>query len=72
LSDPEESTNLAGAEEFQAVKEELSGKIDVWMKRIGDRGIEGEIRSARVLRSPEAQRLAGADEAVERTSDPVW
>jgi len=43
--DPEESTNLAGAEEFQAVKEELSGKIDVWMKRIGDRGIEGEIEA---------------------------
>jgi len=42
VKDPKESNNLAGAEEFQTVKKELSGKIDAWMKQVGDRGIEGE------------------------------
>lgn len=41
-NDPKELNNLVGAEEFQMVKTELSGKIDAWMKQVDDRGIEGE------------------------------
>jgi N-sulfoglucosamine sulfohydrolase len=42
VKDPKELNNLAGVEEFGKVKKELSDKIDTWMKRVGDRGIEGE------------------------------
>lgn len=42
FEDPEESNNLAGAEGFQSLKKEFSGKIDTWMRRVGDRGIESE------------------------------
>lgn len=42
VKDPKELSNLAGVEEFQTVKKELSAKIDAWMKRVGDRGIESE------------------------------
>jgi len=42
IKDPKELNNLARANAFQSVKTELSDKIDVWMKHIGDRGIEEE------------------------------
>ncbi len=42
VKDPKELSNLAGVEKFQTVKKELSAEIDAWMKRVGDRGIEGE------------------------------
>ena len=42
LEDPHESKNLAGNKELQSVRKELSGKVDAWMKQVGDRGIESE------------------------------
>jgi N-sulfoglucosamine sulfohydrolase len=42
VKDPNELRNLTGLEEFQKVKKELSVKIDAWMKRVGDRGIDSE------------------------------
>lgn len=42
-NDPTEQKNLADVSEFQAIKNELSKKVDVWMKKIGDKGIESEL-----------------------------
>lgn len=41
--DPNEQKNLADDPKFQTIKNELSEKVDVWMKRISDKGIESEL-----------------------------
>lgn len=42
-TDPKERKNLATVPEFLAIKKELSDKVDAWMKRNGDIGIESEL-----------------------------
>jgi len=42
-NDPQEQKNLANLPEFETIKNELSKKIDIWMKKIGDKGIESEL-----------------------------
>jgi uncharacterized sulfatase len=42
FKDPKERIDLADIKEFQEVKKKLSDKIDAWMERVDDRGIEGE------------------------------
>ena len=44
-NDPGELTNLAQNSEFESVRAELSGKIDAWMTRIGDKGIKSELET---------------------------
>ncbi len=42
-TDPGELVNLAESPDHQAIKLELSAKVDAWMKSTGDRGIESEL-----------------------------
>jgi len=42
LDDPGEVNNLAEVPGFQQVKAELSAKVDAWMRRMDDHGIESE------------------------------
>ena len=41
--DPKEQHNLAANPDYQQIKKELSAKVDAWMQRIGDKGIESEL-----------------------------
>ncbi|MBD3377675.1 sulfatase-like hydrolase/transferase [candidate division KSB1 bacterium] len=43
--DPQEKNNLADLDQFQSVKKELSSKMDAWMQRIGDEGIQEELKA---------------------------
>lgn len=45
--DPREQINLASDPEFRAVKEQLSDKVDQWMAKTNDRGIESELEALR-------------------------
>jgi uncharacterized sulfatase len=42
-NDPKEQKNLSARSEFREIKKEMSDKIDIWMTRIGDKGIESEL-----------------------------
>ena len=44
-ADPEELNNLAQNSDYDSIRGELSGKIDDWMTRIGDKGIESELET---------------------------
>ena len=44
-ADPEELNNLAQNSDYDSIRGELSGKIDDWMTRIGDKGIESEFET---------------------------
>lgn len=41
-NDPEERNNLTDSPEFQSLKREMSTKLDAWMQKMDDRGIESE------------------------------
>lgn len=52
-SDPWNRTNLIGEESLAAVREELRGRLDAWMKQQGDEGQATEMRALERIPKPE-------------------
>jgi len=43
--DPGETANLASEPRLQAIKQAMSAKVDAWMARMGDQGVESELQT---------------------------
>ena len=65
VADPYEMNDLAGDPAFASLKGELKAKVLAWMKRMGDKGPESQVRSATGPKKPD--KLSGKPTPTQHT-----